>query len=86
MKSKDWLDIGDPDIGLTIGDPNIGLTVGDPNIGLTVSRDALKDDFYKRHKRLTKKQLTDAMYELEVENIGLNVKMGVYDDMFNLLK
>lgn len=84
MTNKNWSDIGNPDIGLTIGDPNIGLTVGDSNIGLIVSQDALKDDFYKKHKRLTKKQLTDAMYELEIENIGLRVKVGIYDDIFKV--
>lgn len=69
-----------------IGDPNIRLTVGDPNIALTVSQEGLKDDLYRRSKRFTKKQLTDMICELEMENEGMKWKLLVYESLFGGIK
>lgn len=55
--------------------------IDDPVVGLTVSLEALKDKHYKKYKHLTKRQLTDLLYELEAENTGLGVKLNIYETL-----
>lgn len=58
------------------------LSTEDQSMGLCmVSLEALKDKYYEEHKHLTKRQLTDVLFELEVENTGLGVKLHLYETL-----